>query len=104
MGTSYEAPGGDTVTTVMAPVTDLAKLSGAKLGFIARGACTNTVSEAVAARNILTFSTDIECVKAGKTILGVVSNPNIQIYYSKSAAEAAKISFVQAFLMLVRQY
>lgn len=49
------------------------------------------------------MSTDLGCVKANKCILGLVSKPSVDIYYSKSAADAAKITFSPAFTMLVKQ-
>ena len=98
-----EAPGGIKISALMVPSTDLSKLSGAKIGFVAKGACTDAVSAAAASNGILTMTTELDCVKSSKCILGVVSKPRVEIFYSKSAADAAKIGFSQAFSMLVSQ-
>ena len=98
-----EGPGGIKITAALVSTAELGKMAGAKLGFVTKGACTTAVSSASASNGVLTMTTDLDCVKAGKCVLGVVSQPSVEIYYSKSAAEAAKIGFAQAFSMLAKQ-
>jgi hypothetical protein len=98
-----EAPGGVKLTSLMVPVSEIAKISGAKIAFVTKAACTDATSAAAASGGVLTISTDIDCVKAGKSILGVVSKPSVEIYYSKAAGDAAKVGFSQAFSMLAKQ-
>ena len=49
------------------------------------------------------MTSDLDCVKANRCILGIVSRPNVEIYLSKSAAEAAKVGFSQAFIMIAER-
>ncbi len=98
-----EVPGGVKITSLLVSTSDLAKLSGTKLAFVTKGGCTAAAGAAATSSGILTMSTDIDCVRAGKCILGVVSKPSVEIYYSKAASDAAKIGFSQAFSMLVKQ-
>ncbi|MFA6280009.1 MAG: hypothetical protein WC612_04365 [Bdellovibrionales bacterium] len=99
-----DAPGGVKITGMMVPVAEVgSKLSSAKLAFITKGACTAPVSTAANAAGVLSMSTDLDCVKGNKCILGIVTKPSVEIYYSKTAADAAKVGFAQAFTMLVKQ-
>ncbi|MDD5587409.1 MAG: hypothetical protein PHY92_10740 [Alphaproteobacteria bacterium] len=100
-----EAPGGVKITALMVPVSELNKLGEAKMAFITNGlkASFDAIAPAAASAGVLTMSTDLECVKNNKCVLGVVSKPSVEIYYSKSAAEAGKVGFAQAFTMLVKQ-
>ncbi len=100
-----EAPGGIKITGLMVPLSDVGtKLSQAKLAFITTGSCTDAVSAAAGSSSVLTITTDLECVKTNKSVLGVVSSPSVEIYYSKTAADLAKIGFAQAFTMLAKQF
>src|SRR5262249_25135340 len=101
-----EAPGGGKLTATQVGIGETAKLSGAKIAFIARGvpvSAFDAINNAAAANGVLTMTTDLDCVRANKCILGIVSKPSIEIYYSKAASDAAKIGFSQAFAMLVKQ-
>ncbi len=98
-----EPPGGIKLTATLVSSNEGHKMAGAKIVYIAQGSCSDAVAATATAGGMLTISTDIDCVKAGKCIIGVVSKPNIEIYYSKAASDAAKIGFSQAFSMLVKQ-
>lgn len=105
IGSGIAAPGGAQITALMVPTTDLSKLSQAKIAFIAQGTSSafGAIASAASSSKVLTISTDLDCVKGGKCILGIVSSPSIEIYYNKAASEASKIGFSQAFAMLVKQ-
>lgn len=101
-----EAPGGVTLSSVLVPANDLKKLSDVKVAFLAKGlsaSALDAVSQAAAAARILTMSTAIGYVRANKCVLGITSQPSVQIYYSKTAADSGKIGFAHAFEMLVSQ-
>lgn len=99
------APGGATIVSTLVPSDDLAKLAVAKVAFIAKG--TGSSFDAIASETrrlgILTISSDLTCVKHDKCILGVVSSPSVEIYYSPDAAESSHVNFIHSFSMLVRQ-
>jgi hypothetical protein len=100
-----QVPGGGRLSAMMVSVNDLGKLSRAQIAFITPGleAHFTDISTATSAASILTITTDIECVRAAKCIVGISTKPSLTIYYSKPAADSAKIEFSQAFSMLVKQ-
>jgi hypothetical protein len=93
------------LSAMLVPVTELGKLSKARVAVVMQGAQGSMAAIATAANaaHILTMSADLHCVQTGKCILGVLSEPTVEIYYSKQAAEAASVKFAPAFLMLVKQ-
>jgi hypothetical protein len=103
VGSGIEAPGGVTVTAKAVPVGDLAK-GDAKIAYVTTGLGKSWDAVQQGASGILTMSTDLDCVKANKCILGIVSQPSVSIYYSKAAADAQKISFSDAFAMLSKKF
>ncbi len=98
-------PDGSKLSAQLVGINELGKLSRARIAFLTPGlqADFTDIGTATSAASILTISTDIECVRAGKCIIGVEAKPVLTIYYSKQAADNAKIEFTQAFSMLVKQ-
>jgi hypothetical protein len=97
--------GGVQLTTGFVSINQLSKLDNAKIAFITPGLSTSAqeaLYERASQAGVLTISTDLNCVRTNKCVLGVVSQPSVEIYYSHVAAEAARISFVQVFTMLVK--
>jgi hypothetical protein len=81
------------------------KLSGAKVAFLADNLPSDSASavcDAAVKEGILTISSNINCVRANKCVVGIISKPSIEIYYSPVAAEASHLSFSSAFIMLVK--
>lgn len=105
VGDGIDAPGGVKVTTMLVATSELSKLSQVKLAFIAGGLKNSfdQIAAAAASNGVLTMSTDLDCVKSGKCVLGIVSTPSVDIYFSKTAADNAKIGFASAFAMLAKQ-
>ena len=89
------------------PVTELSKLAQVRAAFIMEGtrASMDAIYAASTATHVLTMSSDISCVQNEKCTLGILTGgaSDVEIYYSKAAADAASVSFVQAFLMLVKR-
>ncbi len=101
-----EAPGNVKLVAELTSTSELSKLSSVKIAFVAHRTPTtdySAVGAAAASAGVLTICTDIECVKVNKCVLGVVSKPQVEVYYSPVAAEAAKINFSSAFTMLAKQ-
>lgn len=99
------APGGAILSPLMLPVGELSKLAQAKIAFVAAGVkpSFDRIAAAASSAGVLTISADLDCVKADVCILGVESSPVVEVYYSKVAADAARIGFAQAFVMLAKQ-
>ena len=91
-------------TGLMVPVNDLGKLSKARVAIIMQNTQSSmgAIAAAANANHVLTMSSDLSCVKSGKCVLGMVTEPSTEIYYNKAAGEAAQIKFAPAFLMLVK--
>jgi len=101
-----EAPGGVKLAAHLTSTEELSGLSTAKIAFMARGlpkADYSRINAAASSAGVLTICTDIDCVRANKCVLGIVSKPQVEVYYSPAAAEAAKIGFASAFTMLAKQ-
>jgi len=99
-------PNGLTLSAHLVSIHDLEKSPGAKVIFLAKDLSAvnfDAVNRTATATGALTMSTDLECVKTNKCILGIVSRPRVTIYFSETAANASHIGFAPAFLMLVQQ-
>lgn len=101
----FEISGDIKLLAVLVPTNDLNKLAGSRVALLTGGLSKyyEDINKIATSNSILTMSTDLACVRAGKCIIGIISKPMVEIYYSKSAAEAAKISFSQVFSLLVKQ-
>lgn len=99
-------PRGLSIDANLVSITEISQLQGTKVAFLAKDINedrVDSVCEAAGKNGILTISTNINCVRANRCILAVITKPRIQIYYSPVAAEASHISFAPEFIMLVKQ-
>jgi hypothetical protein len=98
-------PGSVALNGVLTSASDLGAIDRAKIIVVAKGvgqSALDAVAAAADATGALSISTDLDCVKAQKCVLGIISKPNVEIYISRRAAEAAKVEFAPAFTMLAR--
>ena len=93
------------LTAKLVSVGDLGGLTGTKIAFVAEGMSAHfgAISSAATGAGIVVASTDVACVRSGQCALGVETSPKVQIYASKSAASAAGVEFLPAFLMMVKE-
>jgi hypothetical protein len=106
MDHDLEMPGGGKFIYETIPITELHRLSNFQIAFLAKGmsmSAYGAIATAASKFGVLTISTDLDCVRNNKCVLGIVSIPTVEIYFSKSAADSSKVSFSAAFLMLVKQ-
>ncbi|HEU5048558.1 MAG TPA: hypothetical protein VFT64_12030 [Rickettsiales bacterium] len=99
-------PGGVEVTAGLVASNDATQLAGARVAFLTDGmseTAIRTAGKTALKAGVLTISTNLNCVAMEQCIIGIISKPRVEIYYSATAAEAAHISFSPAFIMLVRQ-
>jgi hypothetical protein len=54
-------------------------------------------------RGIITISTDMSCVNAGRCVVGVSSSPKVQIVVNRAARTLSNAKFGSAFMMLVTE-
>ncbi len=90
------------VTASLLPVGELARHEDVKLVFVTAGLARSWDLLQRQADGMLTITTDLDCVRADRCVVGIVSQPTVEIYYSRAAAEAQKIRFSDAFAMLAK--
>jgi hypothetical protein len=54
--------------------------------------------------NTLTITADLACVKSGNCVLGVATDPNVEVIVSRQASTTCGVDFVRAFRMMVKEY
>ena len=54
--------------------------------------------------NTLTITADLTCVTSGSCVLGVATEPNVEVIVSRQASAACGVDFVRAFRMMVKEY
>jgi hypothetical protein len=100
-----DVPGGERLTAMTVAAEDLPKLKGATVIFLAKDIgpdALRVVAQSAAANGILSISTDVACVRANECVLGIVSRPTVEIYFSRAAAAASHLGFTSAFIMLAK--
>ncbi len=102
---NFETPGNIKLISVLVPVNNLGLIADSRMAILTSGLKDyyEEISKISIGKNILTMSTDLACVRAGKCVIGIVSKPMVDIYYSKAAADTANIVFSQIFTLLAKQ-
>ncbi len=87
------------------PVNALGGLAGMRVAFVTGGLREDQaqIAAATSRQSILTVTSDISCVEAGRCVVAISSSPRVQITVSRAASKAANIQFGSAFLMLVKE-
>jgi hypothetical protein len=99
-------PPGLKLTAQIMTLSSYSWIARPKVAFLAQGfpqAAFEEVARISGLNGALTISTDLECVKSHECVLGVRTKPSVEIYYSPAAAEATRIKFTPALLMLANQ-
>ena len=93
------------VQPILLRITDLSQLTGYRIAFITRGmeSTYEKISNAASHNNVLTISTDTNCILNAYCSMTVVSEPKVQITISHLATQAAHVEFSTAFRMLVNE-
>jgi hypothetical protein len=99
IGDGYNAGG---ITIVGRPV-EAGATGGAKVLFITRGVDYAAVGAEARARHIITIGSDFACVRAGDCVVGITTDPTVQIVVNHAAAAAAGASFRAAFRMMIQE-
>jgi hypothetical protein len=86
------------------PIGDLGSASGPAM-FLTTGldGSLDKVAAAVAGKQVVTIGADTSCVSSGKCVLGVETQPKVQVLVNAAAAKAAGVSFKSAFRMMVKE-
>lgn len=93
-----------TLKAKMVPVSEMGS-TGSRFAYITHGLQSDygVLMERARNRQILTFSTDFQCVDSQKCVMGMTADPNIKIEISRTAAAASKLEFSQALKLMVRE-
>jgi hypothetical protein len=52
----------------------------------------------------LTITADLACVRNGACVLGVTTDPTVEVVLSRQASAACGVDFLRAFRMMVKEY
>ena len=94
-----------TVTLVGKPVEadDVAGVAGVNALFVTGGVNYAAVGAAAKARKIVTIGSGPACVNTGACVMGVSTDPKVEIVVNKSAAAAVGVAFKAAFRMMIKE-
>ena len=67
------------------------------------GAWHAAIAEASARRRIVTVTNDLACVISGNCVMGVRSEPRVQVVINRKLAERSSIEFAPGFRLLVTE-
>lgn len=90
------------VTIVGTPVEAGAD-GGAKVLFVTRGVNYAVVGSNARAKRIITIGSDFACVQSGACVIGVSTDPTVQIVVNHKAAAAVGAAFRAAFRMMIQE-
>jgi hypothetical protein len=87
---------------------DVRDLDGAayKVAVVAQGQETHfaRILDFAKRNGTLTITADLACVRTGACVMGIASEPNVEVVVSRDASAACGIGFVRAFHMMVKEY
>jgi hypothetical protein len=78
-------------------------VGGVEVVFITRGVDYAAVGSNAGTRRIISIGSDPACVQSGGCVMGVSTDPTVQITVNRNAAAAAGAAFKAAFLMMVHE-
>lgn len=93
------------VTLVGKPVTvdEVAGAAGVNAFFVTGGVNYAAVGAAAKARKLVTIGSNPACVSTGACVMGVTTEPKVEITVNRSAAAAVGASFKAAFRMMIKE-
>ena len=78
-------------------------VSGVKALYVTHGVSYGAVGAAAKAKNLITIGSDLACVQSGACVMGVSSDPTVQIIVNRAAAASVGATFKAAFRMMIRE-
>jgi hypothetical protein len=93
------------VTLVGKPVEadDVAGAAGVNAFYVTGGVNYAAVGAAAKARKIVTIGSSPACVNTGACVMGVTTDPKVEITVNRSAAAAVGAAFKAAFRMMIKE-
>jgi hypothetical protein len=102
LGGGYNA-GALTLVGVPIPISAIGGAGGVKALFVTGGVNYAAVGAAAKAKNIVSIGSDPACVKSGACVMGVSTDPKVEITVNRAAAAAVGASFKAAFRMMIKE-
>lgn len=93
-----------TLRAKVVPVNEMGS-TNSRLAYITHGMQSEyeALFQRAKSKNMLTFSTDFQCVDSQKCVMGVTADPTIKIEISRSATAASGLEFSQALKLMIRE-
>jgi hypothetical protein len=93
------------VSPLLLSVGNLRELEGRDVAFVTSGleSYQAAIGQAAAARKIVTITADFGCVTGGNCVMGVHSEPRVQVLINRAAALATATEFAPGFRLLVNE-
>ncbi|MEI8396028.1 MAG: YfiR/HmsC family protein [Rhodospirillaceae bacterium] len=95
-----------TVHLVPVSVSDLARIEKFHFVLLTSGLQSHfqTIFERTKGKSILTMSADLDCVRSGRCVMGVVSQPLVRVLVNHAASEDAVVMFDESFRMMITEF
>ena len=90
---------------VLIPANNLSALENKDVAFVtgSLGPWHASIAEATARRHIVSVTNDLSCVTSGSCVLGVRSEPRVQVIINRKLADRSSIDFAPGFRLLVTE-
>jgi hypothetical protein len=102
IGGGYSA-GALTLTGKAVEAGDVAGAAGVNALFITGGVNYANVGAVAKARKLVTIGSGPACVSSGACVMGVTTDPKVEIIVNRSAAAAVGVAFKAAFRMMIKE-
>lgn len=105
LGTGLAA-GAATLVPVMVPMAQFdSGIDGVGFVFVTGGMSSHyeRIFTSAKGKKLLSVSHDVACVQAGRCVMGIKSDPKVEIIVNKAAAEASSVGFAPAFRMMISE-
>jgi hypothetical protein len=91
---------------ILVDIRDLDRAPPVRIAIVARGLEPYFDQILAFARHngTLTITADLACVRSGNCILGVVTEPNVEVIVNRRTSLDCGLDFVRAFRMMVKEY
>ena len=102
LGSGYSA-GSLTLVGKAVEAGSVAGVSGVQALYVTSGVNYGAVGAAAKAKKLVTIASDPACVKSGACVMGVATEPKVDITVNRSAAAAIGVAFKAAFRMMIKE-
>lgn len=91
---------------ILVDIHELDQAPAYRVAIVARGVEPQfaKVSEFARRSGTLTITAELACVHIGSCVLGIATEPAVEVIVSRAASTASGIDFVRAFRMMVKEY